>query len=258
MKTLGVLIVDDEPPARRRLRGMLAERAETEIVGECGSGREAVAAIRRSRPEVVLLDVQMAGMDGFSVIEEIGIEKMPVVIFVTAYEKHALRAFDVNAVDYLLKPFDDKRLAVALRRARNLVETRSAGRSSINHRILEAVADATNRGRYRARFAVKSSGRIYFVPVDEIDWIDASGKYVHLHAGEEEHLLRAAIGQIESELDPSLFARIHRSTIVNIKQIKELQPLFHGEYAVVLKDGTELTLSRGYRRKLRGLFELPD
>jgi two-component system LytT family response regulator len=258
MSSLKVLIVDDEPLARRRLLSLLKDHADLEIAGECGTGRDAIATIRRSRPDIVFLDIHMPGMDGFEVIETIGIEKMPVVIFVTAYEKHALQAFDVNAIDYLLKPFDEKRLLVALKRARKQVGLRSKDSVSLDHRIMGAIADATNRGRYRARFAVKSAGRVYFVPVEEIDWIDASGKYVHIHAGKEEHLHRAAIGQIETELDPEHFARIHRSTIVNIKQIKELQPLFHGEYAVILKDGTELTLSRGYRRKLRALLDLPD
>ncbi len=258
MTTFKAIIVDDEPLARKRLRALLKDHADVEIIAECASGREAVTAIRRDRPDVVLLDIQMPRMDGFAVIQEVGIENMPVVIFVTAFDEHALRAFDVNALDYLLKPFGENRFAAALKRARRQIELRAGGDAAFRQRLLGAIAELKPEGRYRSRFAIKSAGRVYFVPTEEIDWIDAAGKYVRLHAGPDEHLHRASISQVESELDPKHFVRIHRSTIVNVKRIKELQPLFHGEYVVILRDGTELTLSRGCRGKLRSLLELPD
>jgi len=258
MTMLKAIIVDDEPLARKRLRALLKDHADVEIIAECASGRDAVTAIARHHPDVVFLDIQMPKMDGFAVIREVGIENMPVVIFVTAFDEHALRAFDVNAIDYLLKPFDEKRFATALKRARRHIELRAGGDAAFRQRLLGAIADLKTGGRYRSRFAVKSAGRVYLVPTGEIDWIDAAGKYVRLHAGADEHLHRAPISQVETELDPEHFVRIHRSTIVNVKRIKELQPLFHGEFVIILRDGTELTLSRGYRGKLRELLGLPD
>lgn len=258
MTTLKAILVDDEPLARRRLRTLLKDHADVEIVAECASGREAVAAIRKGDFDVAFLDIQMPGVDGFGVIEQVGADKMPVVVFVTAHDEHALRAFEVNALDYLLKPFDERRLAVALRRARRQVELRAGGDAAFRERVRGVIADLRSPSPHRSRFAVKSSGRIYFVPVEEVDRVEAAGKYVRLHAGGEVHLHRASISQVETELDPRRFVRIHRSTIVNVHRIKELQPLFHGEFAVILTDGTELTLSRGYRGKLAELLEQPD
>jgi len=257
MNILKAIIVDDEPLARKRLRALLKDHADVEIIAECSSGRDALTAIRRDRPDIVFLDIQMPNMDGFAVIQRIGIENMPVVIFVTAYDEHALQAFDVNAIDYLLKPFDEKRFATALKRARRQIQLRAGGDAEFRQSLLGAIADLKTEGRYRSRFAVKSAGRVYFVPTEEIDWIDAAGKYVRLHAGADEHLHRAPISQVETELDPEQFVRIHRSTIVNVKRIKELQPLFHGEFVIILRSGTELTLSRGYRRKLHLLLDMP-
>jgi two-component system LytT family response regulator len=252
------IIVDDEPLARRRLRALLKDLEDVEVIAECSTGTEAVTAIRRHGPDVVFLDIQMPGMDGFDVIRKIGVEKMPVAVFVTAHDEHALRAFEVNAIDYLLKPFDRKRLSTALRRVRRWIDVGGAGEGGFQKHLLDAIDGLKARERFRARFAVKSGGRVYFVPVEEIDWIDAAGKYVRLHAGADEHLLHSPISQVETELDPQNFVRIHRSTIVNIKRIRELQPLFHGEHAVILHDETALRLSRGYRGKLRSVFDLPE
>jgi len=256
--SLQAIIVDDEPPARRRLRTLLKDHSDIRIVAECGAGKDAVTAIHRHRPDIVFLDIQMPDMDGFAVIEELGVDRLPAIIFVTAYDKHAVRAFEVNALDYLLKPFDENRFAAAIARARRRIELRNCGDSEIGQRMLAAIAHLHPEGRFRARFAVKSRERVYFVPTVEIDWIEAAGKYVRFHVGSVEHLHRLPIGQVETELDPARFVRIHRSTIVNVDRIKELQPLFHGEYVVILRDGTELTLSRGYRCKLRALLDLPD
>jgi len=190
---LRAIIVDDEPPARRRLRALLKDHEDVEVVAECATGLEAVTAIRRQLADVVFLDVQMPGIDGFDVIKEIGVERMPVVVFVTAHDEHALRAFEVNALDYLLKPFDGKRLTTALLRARRWIDLAGGVDSGFQKRLLDAIDGLRARERFRTRFAVRSGGRVYFVPVEEVDWIDAAGKYVRLHVGGEEHLLRSPI-----------------------------------------------------------------
>jgi two-component system LytT family response regulator len=258
MTPFKAIIVDDEPLARKRVRTLLRRHADFDIAAECANGRDAVAAIARHKPDLVFLDIQMPSMDGFEVIDQVGVERMPAVIFITAYDEHAMRAFDVNALDYLLKPFDERRFSKSLQRARENIELRTSGDPQFRQRLLQALAGLTSERGYRARIPVKSTGRVYFVPAEEIDWIGAAGKYVCLHVGSDEHLLRMPIGQIESELDPQHFGRIHRSTIVNLNRIKEIHPLFRGEAAVILKDGTELTLSRGYRARVRQLVDLSN
>jgi two-component system LytT family response regulator len=246
------LIVDDEPLARQRLRALLAGEPDIEVIGECADGSEAVAAIREHEPDLLFLDVQMPKLDGFGVLETVGPEQMPATIFVTAYDRYALQAFEVHALDYLLKPFDRKRFQKALRRAR--LQFQSGGRPEGEAR-LQALAEGTKTGRKpQERLVIKAGGRVFFLKTDEIDWIEAAGNYARVHAGGESHLLRETMGGLEARLDPDKFLRIHRSTIVNIERIQELQPWFHGDYVVILRDGTQLTLSRSYRQKLQEFF----
>jgi len=247
-----VLIVDDEPIARERLRSLVASESDLETVCECRDGNEAVAAIRRERPDLVFLDVQIPELDGFGVVKALEGEKLPVFVFVTAYDQYALQAFEVHAVDYLLKPFDEERFQRALGRARRAIEAEQGG--GVNERLLALLKDLQPEPRYLERVVVKNSGRLFFLRSDEIDWIESSGNYVSLHAGKESHLLRETMSALEERLDPAHFIRIHRTAIVRIDQIKELHPLFHGEYEVVLRDTTRLTLSRSYRDRLQTLL----
>ena len=250
------LIVDDEPLARRGLRAQLAEAKGFEIIAECGNGRDAVAAIEEHRPDLVFLDVQMPELDGFGVLETVGTKHMPPVIFVTAYDKFALRAFEVHALDYLLKPFDSERFTKALERARAQVERRDI--SDLSRRLQTLIDDLKTTRKYAERLVIKSAGRIFFLSVDEIDWIEAADNYVRLHAGRDAHLLRETMNSLESKLDPAQFLRVHRSTIINVRRIKELHPLFRGEYEIVLTDGTRLSSGRGYRAQVQELFGKPS
>ncbi len=248
-----VLTVDDEPLARKRIRRLLEGEPDVELVGECGNGAEAISAIRTSAPDLVFLDVQMPELDGFGVLRRLDLsEGLPYVIFVTAYDEYALQAFEVHALDYVLKPFDRKRFRSALERARREIERDRAG--NLNRRLLDLLDDLSDGPKHLDRVLVKSGGRVFFVKADEIDWIEAAGNYVRLHAAGESHLVRDKMKGLEAKLDPKRFARIHRSSLVNLDRIKELEPWFHGDYKVLLKDGTRLTLSRTYREKLRSIW----
>jgi two-component system LytT family response regulator len=250
MAKMRTLVVDDEPLARERLRGLLRGEPDVECVGECANGREAVEAIRSQKPDLVFLDVEMPVLDGLGVIEEIGAELMPAVIFVTAYDRYALRAFEIHALDYLLKPFDRERFQEAVRRARERVQRARGGDGG-----LAGLLEESRGARKPAdRLVIKSGGRVFFVKTEDIDWIEAAGNYARVHVGSEIHLLRETMNALEARLDGDKFLRIHRSTIVNIERIQELQPWFHGDYVVILHDGTQLTLSRGYRQKVQELF----
>jgi two-component system LytT family response regulator len=240
--SLRALIVDDEPLARRGIRARLLAAGGVEVVGECGSGREAVRAIGELAPDLVFLDVQMPGLDGFGVVDAVGAGRMPTVVFVTAYDQHALRAFEARALDYLLKPIDDERFAVMVARARQRVAERRAG----------ARADAAGE-----RLAVRDRGRVLLVEPAEIDWVEAEGDYVRLHVGGRGHLHRETMAAMEARLAPLRFARIHRSAIVNVARVREVRPRGDREYTVVLRDGTRLGLSRGYRDRLRALLGEP-
>jgi two-component system LytT family response regulator len=244
-----VLVADDEPLARERLKLLLAREDWVELVAECPNGADAIASIEKLQPDLVFLDVQMPGATGFEVIEAVGPERMPLVVFVTAFDQYALRAFDVHALDYLLKPFDRDRFDQALGRARQQLERRSNG--DLERRLLQLVQDLKPSAQRLERFVIKSGGRVFFVRAEEIDWIEAAGNYVKLHVGDEAHLFRETMNALETQLDSQTFFRIHRCHIVNIERIKELQPWFNGEYVVFLKNGTRLTLSRGYREKLQ-------
>jgi two-component system, LytTR family, response regulator len=243
------MIVDDEPLARERLRKFLASEADVELVAEAGNGREAVTLIREHKPDLVFLDVQMPELDGFGVLAELDSAARPAVIFVTAYDKFALKAFEVHAIDYLLKPFDKERFQTALHRA---IQQLTRKEPSTIHEQLSALLTELRPQTQSDRIAVKTDGRVIFVKTADVDWIEAADNYVSLHVGKDSHLLRETMTTIESRL-PKQFLRISRSTIVNTERIKELQPLFHGEYAVFLRDGTKLTLSRSYRDRLQQL-----
>lgn len=250
------LIVDDEPIARKGIRRELELDPDLEIVGECASGRDAVSFIRLREPDLVFLDLQMPELGGFGVVEEVGVERMPTVVFVTAFDEFALKAFEMHALDYILKPFNSERFQKTLRRAKAQINRTNV--KELNERLLSVIEDsrlARKPDPYLERVVIKSGGRIFFLGVEEIDWIEAADNYVRLHAGKESHLVQGTMSKLESCLDPKLFLRIHRSTIVNVTRIKELQPLFHGEYAIILTSGKELTSSRGYRDRLQHLLE---
>jgi two-component system LytT family response regulator len=242
---LKTIVVDDEPLARRRLRRLLERHPEVVVVAECRNGREGLAAVAEHAPEIVFLDVQMPQMDGLAFLEALGGDAAPAVVFVTAFDAYAVRAFDHHAVDYLLKPYDEERFDLALRRACERVRTGRA--ANLDDRVLALVGELAERRREASRLAVRTDGKVVFVRVDEIDWIEAESKYVRVHAGGRTYLHREGIGSVESQLDPRRFMRIHRSTIVNLDRVKELHDWFHGEYVVVLRDGTRLTMSRRYR-----------
>ena len=244
-----VIIADDEPLARARLRMLLADEPWIDIIAEATDGRSAIAAIEKVRPDLVFLDIQMPGGSGFDVIGSIGAARMPFVIFVTAFDRYALRAFDVHALDYLLKPFDRERFRDALVRARERLERSSSG--DLERKLLALVNDLKPNPQPMERFVIKSGGRVFFLRAEDIEWIEAAGNYVKLHVGAETHVFRETMNSLEARLNPSVFFRIHRSHIVNIERVRELQPWFNGEYVVFLTSGARLTLSRGYREKLQ-------
>lgn len=244
MKPVRTLIVDDEELARERLRRLLAVEPGFEVVGECADGPAALAELARAAPELVLLDVQMPGMDGFELLERAQ-RPLPAVVFVTAHDRHALRAFEVHALDYLLKPCGRERLHEALARARAAVERARLG--ELDERVLALVAELRERRRFPERLIVRGSGRVSFVAVAEIDRIEACGNYARLVCGTESHLLRRTLNALEAELDPATFVRIHRSSIVRGARVKRLEPLAHGDAVAVLADGTRLPVSRTYR-----------
>lgn len=246
------LVVDDEPLARERVRRLLADEADIEVVGEGGNGFEAVAAVRARAPDLLFLDVQMPGRDGFGVLENLAPEETPVVIFLTAYDRYAVRAFESAALDYLLKPFDEERFKKAVARARaqlaRLAQLKSDGREATAD---ETQADALGgEGKYLERIIIRSGGRVLFRRTDEIDWIEAYGNYVRLHIERAAYLLRETISNLEARLDPEKFVRIHRSTLVQLDRIREIRPLMAGQSKIILRNGAQLTLSRRYRRRL--------
>jgi len=243
-----VMIVDDEPLACERIRMLLDGEPELEIVSECRNGNDALRAIEKLNPDLVFLDVQMPELTGFQVLDRLDPARMPVVIFVTAYDRYALKAFEVSALDYLLKPFDRERFRRALGRARDELDRRKAG--SVNEKVLKLLSELQRSKEYVDKLIVRAGGRVLFLRADEIDWIEAAGNYVRLHTGKEEHLYRETMTKLEEQLNPDRFARIHRSTIVNIERIKELQPWFRGDYMILLRDNSKLILSKTYRGRL--------
>jgi two-component system, LytTR family, response regulator len=246
-----VVTVDDEPLARLGLRRAVERDTDFTLVAECAHGLEAVDAVRSLRPDLLVLDLQLPGLDGFGVVEAVSADHMPALIFATAFDEHALRAFDAHALDYVLKPFDAERLQRAFDRAKALVRLRQLDRLGES---LRAALEATQRPGGLERIVLKSGGRISFVSVDEIDWIEAADNYVQLHVGGETHLVHGTLGKLEASLNPETFLRVHRSAIVNVTRIRTLEPLFHGEYRIVLDSGDEVTSGRTYRDRLERLI----
>lgn len=246
-----ILLVDDEPLARQMIRNLLLDFPDVEIIGEASNGVEAASAIEQLAPDLVFLDVQMPELDGFGVLESLAPDKLPVVVFVTAYDQYALRAFDAHAIDYLLKPFDDERFVRAVERARAQINSKRSGDAEQTGQQLLALLNNINaRAQLLERFVVKNAGRVTLVKAADVDWIEAQDNYVSLHVGKQTHLIRETMQNLETKLDSRRFIRIHRSTIVNIDSIKELQADFNGDQCVILKDSTQLILSRRYRRKI--------
>jgi two-component system LytT family response regulator len=251
------VIADDEQLARRKLRILLESEPAVQVVAECHDGRQTLAAIRACRPDLLLLDIQMPDLDGFQVLSEISSEDMPVVIFTSAYDQYAIRAFEAHALDYLLKPFDQGRLHQAVERAR--FELRQSQDREITHRIIQLLSQVNSDKKpvpeFDGRLVIKTKGRIVFLSLDEIDWVEAAANYVRLNVGKESYLFRETISRTSERLNPNQFIRIHRSMIVNVRKIKELIPVNSGEYIVVLKSGKELSCSRGYRANVQHMIE---
>jgi two-component system LytT family response regulator len=245
------LIVDDEPPARDLIGALLREESDVEVVGKCSNGQEAVLAIRRLLPDLVFLDVQMPGIDGFGVLNRLDASRLPLIVFVTAYNQHAVRAFEAHALDYILKPFEYERLREALRRAR--AQLNQGPRTEHNARLIALLEELQSKERWQ-RIAVREPGRTLFLKPQDIDWVEAEGNYMRLHAGRKSYLLRETMNEIATRLGTDKFLRVSRSTLVNIERVKEWQPLFHGDSILILEDATRLTVSRVYRENLDRLM----
>jgi two-component system, LytTR family, response regulator len=258
MDRIRAMVVDDEKPARMRLMELLARESDVELAGTAADGREALDVLRRVRPDLLFLDVQMPQLDGFGVLQQLAPDELPITILVTAYDKYAIQAFDAHAIDYLLKPFSDQRFDEAIRRARKYVsaaEVRAQGEELTAAAEERRSVDA--RSGFLERLVLKSNGCITFLDVDDVDWIEAAGVYIYLHAGARKHLYRSSITQLLQRLNPRRFVRIHRSTAVNTTRIRELRPLSHGDFTLILKDGTELTMSRAHRSQVEGWLRQP-
>jgi two-component system, LytTR family, response regulator len=248
---IDVVIVDDEPPARARLRRLLAGHRDIRITAECGDGASAVQTIETAAPDLVLLDIQLPELDGFAVLEALDVPQLPEIIFVTAFDQYALRAFRVHALDYVVKPVEADRLSDALEQARRRLRNRHASGEA---GLAGVLRNLSSERRYLSRIPVRADGRVRVVDLAEVDWICAADNYVSLHAGNREYLVRDTITQIERRLDPAVFVRIHRSTIVRLDLIVELLPELHGDFQVRLKNGATLSLSRTFRARLEERF----
>jgi two-component system LytT family response regulator len=255
LRKIRVVVADDEMLARKFIRRMLKQDPEVEIVAECGNGAETVAMIRKEKPDLVFLDVQMPEMNGFAVLDAVKLDHLPEIIFTTAYESYAIRAFELHALDYLLKPFDQVRFKAALKYAKERFHSHHEEEKRLQiGTLLESIRA---QQQYLDRVIIRTAGRITFLPTREIDWLEADDKYVHLHTGKGTRMVRQTLSAMEEQLDPRKFVRVHRSAMVNTDRIKELQPLFNGEHSLILEDGTRLTLSRKYKDKLFELLGRP-
>jgi two-component system, LytTR family, response regulator len=252
MSKIRVVIVDDENPARRKVSRFLAAEEDFEIAGEAGTGLEALRQIEAQRPDLVFLDVQMPGLDGFGVIESLKIRPLPQVVFITAYDHFALKAFEVHALDYLLKPFDQPRFKKVLDHVRRQHQRNGPG--DLAEKLNRLLEELNNRPKYAERLLINADEKAFLLAVEKIDWIEAARNYVNLHVGRESYLLRGTIEGLSQKLDPSKFLRANRSQIVNVESIRELQPWFHGEYHIILNDGTEVSWSRRYLDRNSNLF----
>lgn len=247
---LRTVIVDDEPLARQKLQRWLSNDAEVEIVGECGNGYEAVDLLTAHTVDLLFLDIQMPEMDGFDVLDNLDAAHRPLVVFVTAYDRYAIEAFKRHALDYLLKPYDHDRFLIALDRAKDHLHQQQT--QTYNARVSDLLRSLEHHhSTHLEHFAIKLPDRVLLLNAEDVDWIEAAGNYVVLHVGTKRHLVRESMSRLEQQLDPQRFVRIHRSTIVQVKRIKEFYPASHGDYNVTLKDGQQLFLSRHYRKKLR-------
>lgn len=263
MNKIRTVVVEDEPVSRDRLLALLGEEQDIEVVGACADGREAAAAIAAVAPDLVFLDIQLPEMDGIALARSLSADTRPAVVFVTAYDGYALPAFEIHALDYLLKPFSEARFRESLAHVRRYLEQKRA--TALGQQILDMMPGVGFAGvparpvpRRPQRLAVKGNGRVYFVRADEIDYCEAAGNYACLHTGSQTHLIRETMNSLESRLDPEVFVRIHRSVIVNIERIQELQSTLGGESTVKLRDGTRLTMSRGYRDALQSRLDRPQ
>jgi two-component system, LytTR family, response regulator len=240
-----VLIVDDEPLARKRIRRFLADEPDMAVIDECGTGREAIQVIEEKSPDLLFLDIQMPGIGGFEVLQSINVDRMPFVIFITAYDQHALQAFEVHALDYLLKPFKQERFQKALERARAQLAKRGVQENDPG--LAGLLQKLRAEQIYLNRFMIKSSNRVVFVKANEVDWIESAANYALLHVGDKTHLVRETMQALETKLCPRTFQRISRSAIVNLERVKELQPMGKGQYVIILNGGKQLTMTRGIR-----------
>jgi two-component system LytT family response regulator len=250
--TIRAMVVDDEKPARVRLLELLHRQPDVNVIGTASDGQEALALLRRDAPQLLFLDVQMPRLDGFDVLRQLSPDEVPVTIMVTAYDKYAMQAFDAHAIDYLLKPFSDQRFDDALARARKLLDAPDEGMADQLSAAGEERHSVDPRSGYLDRLVLKSNGCISFLDVNDVDWMEAAGVYIYLHVGAKKHLYRSSVTQLLQRIDPERFVRIHRSAAVNTSRIRELRSMSHGDYALILKDGTELTLSRAYRTQMEG------
>ncbi len=253
MRPIRTMIIDDEALARQRLRTMLADHRDVMVLGESCDGIEAVSDIERLKPDLIFLDIQMPELDGFEVVRNIEPSALPIIVFVTAFDQHAVKAFEFNALDYLLKPFDQSRLGKSVSRVRQRLNLRKLNDVDVEQRIINAIEEL-NKKTFISRMALKSDGRVHLVLVEKIAWIQAAGNYLRIHVGDRQFLLREPMKRLEQRIDPNKFVRIHRSTIVNMEFIQDLEPTFHGDFKVTLVDGTSLPLSRKYRSALCGRF----
>ncbi|HKN82378.1 MAG TPA: response regulator [Pyrinomonadaceae bacterium] len=249
-RRIRALVVDDEPLAREMIREMLEGDSDVEVVAECANGREAVEAIKSNKPDVIFLDIQMPELGGFEVLESFERQETPYIIFVTAYDQYAVRAFEVHAFDYLLKPFDRERFDAAWQRVKKQINIDQTGER--DRHILTLLEELKTGPRHLERLVIKNGGRVFFLNVQDIYCIESEGNYVRVYDNQKGYLLRETISSLEEQLDPKQFRRIHRSAIVKIDKIKEMQPWFHGEYRVIMENGKQLTLSRNYRSNFQG------
>jgi two-component system LytT family response regulator len=247
------LIVDDEPLARQRLRLLAQDEPDLECVGECSNGAEAIEAIRRNPPDLVFLDVQMPEMDGFAVLENIPRDRLPAIVFTTAFDKHAVRAFEIHALDYLLKPIEPNRFKAAVARVREHLRTQQT--SSAAQGLLELLASrkgqvAPQATQYLTRLTIRNEDKVAVIKTADIDTIESAGNYVSVNVGKESHILRETLNALETQLDPESFLRVSRSAIINLDRVKELQPMFKGEHIIVLQNGKRLAMTRGLLREV--------
>ena len=247
------LIADDEPLARERISRLLSSETDVQVVSQCRDGLETVTSIKQSKPDLAFLDIEMPEIDGLGILREIPSDSTPVIIFTTAYDHYAIQAFEAHALDYLLKPFDEERFRRALQRARTHIENLRS--KDLATRLLAALEESRPATTEGDRLVIKSGGKVVFLKLDEIDWVEAAANYVHIHAGTEGYYMRETMNSFESRLDSNRFIRIHRSTIVNLAKIKELQPCNNGEFIVVLRNGKELSLSRGFRDRIQNFLQ---